>query len=83
MKVQFNGYGFEIYEMEFGFYKLGCSILLEFFILVVFELLVMNEVIVENFFFKEVINYDQEGEFCWVIVVFIFFEGIDSYELMN
>ena len=83
MKVQLNGHGFEIHEMEPGFYKLGRSIPLEFFTPAAFELPAMNEVIAENFLPKEVINYDQEGEFRRVIAVFISFEGIDSHELMN
>lgn len=83
MKVQLDGNGYELHEMEPGFYKLGRNIPLEFFSQSSIELPPMNEVMAAKFLPEEVINYDQDGEFRRVIAVFISFDGIDSHDLMN
>lgn len=83
MKVQLSGNGFEVHEMEPGFYKLGRNIPLEFFTRAPIALPPMNELLAGNFLPQEVIKYDQDGEFRRVIAVFISFDGIESHDLMN
>lgn len=83
MKVQLEGKGYVLHEMEPGFYKVGRNIPLEFIQYTPPDLPPMNGALAARFLPQEVINYDQDGEFRRVIAVFISFAGIEDYELMN
>lgn len=83
MKVQLDGKGYSLHEMSSGYYKVGKNIPLEFFQYTAVPLPPINETLAGQFLPESVINYAQDGEFRRVVAVFISFEGVETYELMN
>ncbi len=70
-------------EIEGAYYRLLQSVKVAPRVIRTAAPLQLSEVVLEKFLPEAVIAYDQGGEFRNVITVFISFDGVDNYDLLN